>query len=63
MRNYFKEVVDEVNQVLETVDGVFQCQERGCFDIVEEAVYNEPDKLLTWTCEEGHDNKIEGFDI
>jgi hypothetical protein len=63
VRNYFKEVVDEINEVVETVDGVFQCQEQLCFDIVEEAVYNEAMQLLTWTCEEGHDNKIEGFEL
>lgn len=61
MGNYFAEIVNSLER--EEVEGVFQCQEYGCVDIVEEAFYVEKESLLYWTCEEGHKNKVDGFNI
>lgn len=61
MGNYFETITG--NSEVETVGGVFQCQEHGCVDIVEEASYNDKQSLLYWVCEEGHKNRVEGFNI
>lgn len=47
----------------EEVGGIFQCQEYGCFDIEETALYYPQQKRLAWTCEEGHKNTVEDFNI
>lgn len=62
MRNWFAEVAGSTPEGYE-VDGMFQCQEDGCWDIEEVATYVESQNLLFWTCEEGHENKVEDFSI
>ena len=59
----FSEINGSKPQGGEEVEGMFQCQERGCFDIEETAVYYSDLNRLEWTCEEGHENSVEDFNI
>jgi len=63
VRNVFAEIAGNAKGDGEEVGGVFQCQQDVCFNIVEVATYYEKQSLLEWQCEEGHKNKIEGFEI
>lgn len=63
MRNFFQELYDKMNEGREAVGGTMQCQERDCYSVVDEGIYIEAEKLLMWTCEEGHENRIEGFEL
>lgn len=63
MPNPFETIVNAVPEGGEEVEGVFSCQQQGCWDIEESAMYYPDYRLLTWTCEEGHQNKVEDFEI
>lgn len=61
--NIFEEFLAATPNDGEPVEGVFQCSETGCFDIVEEAVYHPSNKTTTWTCMNGHNNTEKDFNI
>jgi len=61
--NIFEQIASAVPEGGEEVGGVFSCQEQGCWDVVEDAVYYPDAKLLTWACDNGHQNKVEDFEI
>lgn len=39
------------------VEGSFECH--ACSDVVDEAEYSPAQKVLKWTCSQGHDSFIE----
>lgn len=47
----------------EVVEGRFTCQERDCWESVNEAKYSADAHFLTWKCPVGHISKIEDFDF
>jgi hypothetical protein len=47
----------------EEVEGAFSCQVIGCYEVARDAKFYPTTKLLVWTCKDGHDSKIEGFEI
>jgi len=47
----------------EEVGGAFACQTPKCYSISREARFIRELELLTWECEDGHINKVEGFKI
>lgn len=49
------------NRNVETFEGVFACQHRGCTEEVEAANYDRVEKLLVWKCPRGHTSYIEDF--
>ena len=60
-------VFDEFNATKpsdgEEIQGQFWCKAPACFDVVEEATYYPSVKRVEWTCEEGHQNTEEEFEI
>lgn len=59
----FSQINDAKPEGGEEVEGMFQCQEHGCFDIEETATYYPDLMRLEWVCEEGHKNSVEDFNI
>lgn len=43
------------------LDGSFNCQ--FCDECIDEAAYYAPQKILKWTCEQGHVSFIEEFTL
>lgn len=60
--NIFEQIAGSKPADGEELEGVFSCQQQGCWDVEEKAMYYPERKLLVWTCEDGHQNKIEDFE-
>lgn len=59
--NPFKEFIEDADP-FDTWEGRFECHFFRCHSFANEAHYFKEDKRLMWTCELGHENKMENVD-
>lgn len=39
------------------IEGSYSCPEQGCYEVSYVAKFNERQRLITWTCKNGHPGK------
>lgn len=61
MINPFERIVAPDLGEPEELGGTYECE--TCFKVIHEALYFEKERLVIWTCPDGHKNSVEGVKL